>query len=54
MVPSWWKGMSGSRYMTTAVAEMMVRLNAIVDRILYRKYAFGSNLMICVSKRLVR
>lgn len=27
---SWWKGMSGSRYMTTAVAEMMVRLNAIV------------------------
>ena len=29
---SWWKGMSGSRYMTTAVAEMMVRLNAIVDR----------------------
>lgn len=29
---SWWKGMSGSRYMTTAVAEMMVRLNAIVGR----------------------
>lgn len=27
---SWWKGMTGSRYMTTAVAEMMVRLNAIV------------------------
>ena len=27
---SWWKGMKGSRYMTTAVAEMMVRLNAIV------------------------
>jgi len=27
---SWWKGMAGSRYMTTAVAEMMVRLNAIV------------------------
>ena len=26
---SWWKGMNGSRYMTTAVAEMMVRLNAI-------------------------
>lgn len=26
---SWWKGMKGSRYMTTAVAEMMVRLNAI-------------------------
>ena len=29
---SWWKGMSGSRYMTTAVAVMMVRLNAIVGR----------------------
>lgn len=29
---SWWKGMSGSRYMTTVVAEMMVRLNAIVGR----------------------
>lgn len=29
---SWWKGMSGCRYMTTAVAEMMVRLNAIVGR----------------------
>lgn len=29
---SWWKGMSGSRYMTTAVAEMMVRLNAIVGK----------------------
>ena len=29
---SWWKGMSCSRYMTTAVAEMMVRLNAIVGR----------------------
>ena len=27
---SWWKGMSGSRYMTTAVAEMMVRLNKMV------------------------
>ena len=26
---SWWKGMKGSRYMTTEVAEMMVRLNAI-------------------------
>lgn len=26
---SWWKGMKGGRYMTTAVAEMMVRLNAI-------------------------
>ena len=26
---SWWKGMKGSRSMTTAVAEMMVRLNAI-------------------------
>ena len=26
---SWWKGMKGSRYMTTAVAEMMVRLNVI-------------------------
>ena len=26
---SWWKGMKGSRYMTTAVVEMMVRLNAI-------------------------
>ncbi len=26
---SWWKGMKGSRYMTTSVTEMMVRLNAI-------------------------
>lgn len=26
---SWWKGMKGSRCMTTSVAEMMVRLNAI-------------------------
>ena len=26
---SWWKGMKGSRFMTTSVAEMMVRLNAI-------------------------
>ena len=26
---SWWKGMKGSQYMTTSVAEMMVRLNAI-------------------------
>jgi len=27
---AWWKGMAGSRYMTTAVAEMMVRLNRMV------------------------
>ena len=27
---SWWKGMKSSRYMTTSVAEMMVRLNAVV------------------------
>ena len=27
---SWWKGMKGSRYMTTSVAEMMIRLNAVV------------------------
>ena len=27
---SWWKGMQGSRYMTTSVAEMMVRLNRMV------------------------
>ena len=26
---SWWNGMKGSRYMTTSVAEMMVRLNAL-------------------------
>ena len=26
---SWWKGMKGSQYMTTSVAEMMVRLNAV-------------------------
>ncbi len=26
---SWWKGMKGCRYMTTSVAEMMVRLNAV-------------------------
>ncbi len=26
---SWWKGMKGSRYITTSVAEMMVRLNAV-------------------------
>ena len=29
---SWWKGMQGSRYVTTEVAEMMVRLNAIVGK----------------------
>lgn len=29
---SWWKGMGSSRYVTTEVAEMMVRLNAIVGR----------------------
>ncbi len=29
---SWWKGMQGSRYMTTAVAKMMVRLNAMVGK----------------------
>ena len=29
---SWWKGMGGSRYVTTEVAEMMVRLNAIVGK----------------------
>ena len=27
---SWWKGMTGSRYMTTAVAKMIVRLNKMV------------------------
>ena len=27
---SWWKGMTGSRYMTTAIAKMMVRLNKMV------------------------
>ncbi len=27
---SWWKGMQDSRYMTTSVAEMMVRLNRMV------------------------
>jgi len=27
---SWWKGMAGSRYMTTAIAKMMVRLNKMV------------------------
>lgn len=27
---SWWKGMTGSRYMTTEVAKMMVRLNGMV------------------------
>ena len=27
---SWWKGMQGSRYMTTAVAKMMARLNEMV------------------------
>ena len=26
---SWWKGMKGSRYITTSVAEMMIRLNAV-------------------------
>ncbi len=27
---SWWKGMDGSIYMTTAVSEMLVRLNALI------------------------
>ena len=26
---SWWKGMKGSRYITTSVAEMMIRLNTV-------------------------
>ena len=29
---SWWKGMNGCRYITTEVAEMMVRLDAIVGK----------------------
>lgn len=29
---SWWKGMDGSRYMTTAVAKMMARLNKMTGR----------------------
>ena len=29
---SWWKGMSGSRYMTTAVVKMLVRLNALIGK----------------------
>lgn len=28
----WWKGMSGSRYMTTAVVKMLVRLNALIGK----------------------
>lgn len=27
---SWWKGMSGSRYMTTAIAKMMARLHKMI------------------------
>ena len=27
---SWWKGMAGNRYMTTAIAKMMVRLNKMI------------------------
>ena len=29
---SWWPGMPGSLYMTTAVSEMMVRLNALIGK----------------------
>ncbi len=29
---SWWKGMEGSRYMTTSVAKMMVRLNTMLGK----------------------
>ena len=29
---SWWKGMDGSRYVTTAVAKMMARLNKMIGR----------------------
>lgn len=29
---SWWKGMSGSRYMTTAVVKMLVRLNVLIGK----------------------
>ena len=29
---SWWKGMKGSIYMTTAVSEMLVRLNKMVGK----------------------
>lgn len=28
----WWKGMSGSRYMTTAVVKMLVRLNVLIGK----------------------
>lgn len=29
---SWWKGMEGSRYMTTSVAKMLVRLNTMLGK----------------------
>ena len=53
---SWWKGMKGSRYMTTAVAEMMVRLNAIAgtQKSIYKMLTSAINYLSWQTAREVR
>lgn len=53
---SWWKGMKGSRYMTTSVAEMMVRLNAItgVQKSTARMLTLALNYLSLQTAREVR
>ncbi len=46
---SWWKGMKGSMYMTVAISEMLVRLNAMtshnsdIDEMLANAFTFMGN-----------
>lgn len=53
---SWWNGMKGSRYMTTSVAEMMVRLNAIagVQKSTARMLTLALNYLSLQTAREVR
>ena len=53
---SWWEGMKGSRYMTTAVAEMMVRLNAIAgtQKSISKMLTSAINYLSCQTAREVR
>lgn len=53
---SWWEGMKGSRYMTTAVAEMMVRLNAIAStqKSISKMLTSAINYLSCQTAREVR
>ena len=53
---SWWKGMKGSRYMTTSVAEMMVRLNAVagVQKSTAKMLTSAINYLSCQTAQEVR